>query len=133
MEQREQKLNLFGLCRNIVQTRAESSLLGCAECSRYSTKLIVTEEDEVKLAWAMPWRELTTSREERLSLTQTIPRREGRRRSQNEGEANGYGNQSFGVNVDTACCLNYHQIVIIKIVGTICYLSIINQEQNVPT
>ena len=68
MEQREQKLNLFGLCRNIVQTRAESSLLGCAECSRYSTKLIVTEEDEVKLAWAMPWRELTTSREERLSL-----------------------------------------------------------------
>ena len=68
MEQREQKLNLLGLCRNIVQTRAESSLLGCAECSRYSTKLIVTEEDEVKLAWAMPWRELTTSREERLSL-----------------------------------------------------------------
>ena len=49
MEQREQKPNLFGLCRNIVQTRAESSLLGCAECSRYSTKLIVTEEDEVKL------------------------------------------------------------------------------------
>ena len=44
MEQREQKLNLFGLCR------------------------VVTEEDEVKLAWAMPWRELTTSREERLSL-----------------------------------------------------------------
>ena len=49
MEQREQKPNLFGLCRNIVQTRAESSLLGYAECSRYSTKLIVTEEDEVKL------------------------------------------------------------------------------------
>ena len=37
--------NLFELCRNIVQTRAESSLLGYAECSRYSTKLIVTEED----------------------------------------------------------------------------------------
>ena len=50
MEQREQKPNLFGLCRNIVQTRAESSLLGCAECSRYSTKLIVTEEDEVNCA-----------------------------------------------------------------------------------
>ncbi|MCI6200549.1 MAG: hypothetical protein MR645_00220 [Paraprevotella sp.] len=33
MEQREQKLNLFGLCRNIVQTRAESSLFGYAECS----------------------------------------------------------------------------------------------------
>ena len=32
MEQREQKPNLFGLCR------------------------VVTEEDEVKLAWAMPWR-----------------------------------------------------------------------------
>ena len=60
--------------------RAESSLLGYAECSRYSTKV----------------------------------NREGRRRSQNEGEANGYGNQSFGVNVDTACCLNYHQTVIIK-------------------
>ena len=44
MEQREQKPNLFGLCR------------------------VVTEEDEVKLAWAMPWRE-------------------------NEGEANGYRNQ----------------------------------------
>ena len=84
MEQREQKLNLFGLCR------------------------VVTEEDEVKLAWAMPWRE-------------------------NEGEANGYGNQSFDVYVDTACCLNYHQTVIMKKVGTICYLSIINQEQNVPT
>ena len=27
--------------------RAESSLLGYAECSRYSTKLIVTEEDKV--------------------------------------------------------------------------------------
>ena len=39
MEQREQKPNLFGLCRNIVQTRAESSLLGYAECSRYSTKV----------------------------------------------------------------------------------------------
>ena len=26
-------------------------------------------------------------------FTQTIPRREGRRRSQNEGEANGYRNQ----------------------------------------
>ena len=49
MEQREQKPNLFGLGRNSVQTRAESSLRGCAECSRYSTKLIVTEEDEVKL------------------------------------------------------------------------------------
>ena len=46
MEQREQKPNLFGLCRNIVQTRAESSLLGYAECSRYSTKLIATEEDD---------------------------------------------------------------------------------------
>ena len=33
MEQREQKPNLFGLCR------------------------VVTEEDEAKLAWAMPWRE----------------------------------------------------------------------------
>ena len=31
MEQREQKPNLFGLCRNIVQTRAESSLFGIAE------------------------------------------------------------------------------------------------------
>ena len=50
MKHREQKPNLFGLCRNIVQTRAESSLLGCAECSRYSTKLIVTEEDEVNCA-----------------------------------------------------------------------------------
>ena len=29
--------------------------------------------------------------------------------------------------------LNYHQTVIIKKVGTICYLSIINLEQNVPT
>ena len=47
-------------------------------------------------------------------FTQTIPRREGRRRSQNEGEANGYRNQSFDVNVDTACCLNYRQTVIIK-------------------
>ena len=37
--------NLFELSRNIVQTRAESSLFGYAECSRYSTKLIVTEED----------------------------------------------------------------------------------------
>ena len=46
MEQREQKPNLFGLCRNIVQTRADSSLLGYAECSRYSTKLIATEEDD---------------------------------------------------------------------------------------
>ena len=46
MEQREQKPNLFGLCRNIVQTRAESSLLGYAEYSRYSTKLIATEEDD---------------------------------------------------------------------------------------
>ena len=93
MEQREQKPNLFGLCR------------------------VVTEEDEVKLAWAMPWRELTTSREERLSLLRlsrnivqtraessllgyaecsrysTKVNREGRRRSQNEGEANGYRNQ----------------------------------------
>ena len=33
MEQREQKPNLFGLCR------------------------VVTEEDEVKLAWAMPSRD----------------------------------------------------------------------------
>ena len=46
MKHREQKPNLFGLCRNIVQTRAESSLLGYAECSRYSTKLIATEEDD---------------------------------------------------------------------------------------
>ncbi|MDD7105119.1 MAG: hypothetical protein PUI30_09800 [Bacteroidales bacterium] len=30
-----------------MQTRAETSLLGYAECSRYSTKLIVTEEDKV--------------------------------------------------------------------------------------
>ena len=50
MEQREQKPNLFGLCRNIVQMRAESNLLGYAECSRYSTKLIVTEEGEAKYA-----------------------------------------------------------------------------------
>ena len=40
MEQREQKPNLFGLCR------------------------VVTEEDEAKLAWAMPWRDLTTNREQ---------------------------------------------------------------------
>ena len=33
---------------------------------------------------------------------------------ENEGEANGYRNQSFDVYVDTACRLNYHQIVIIK-------------------
>ena len=66
-------------------------------------------------------------------FTQNIPRREGRRQSQNEGEANGYGNPSFGVNVDSACRLNYHQTVIMKKVGTICYVSIINQEQNVPT
>ena len=33
---------------------------------------------------------------------------------ENEGEANGYGNQSFDVYVDTACCLNYHQTVIMK-------------------
>ena len=48
--------SLLELSRNIVQTRAETSLLGYAECSRYSTKLIVTEEGEAKLAWAMPWR-----------------------------------------------------------------------------
>ena len=42
--------SLLELSRNIVQTRAETSLLGYAECSRYSTKLIVTEEDEVNCA-----------------------------------------------------------------------------------
>ena len=34
----------LGLSRNIVQTRAEPNLLGYAECSRYSTKLIENEE-----------------------------------------------------------------------------------------
>ena len=43
----ESRVKLAWLCRNIVQTRAETSLLGYAECSRYSTKLIVTEEDKV--------------------------------------------------------------------------------------
>ena len=38
-EQREEKLSLLRLSRNIVQMRAESSLLGYAECSRYSTKV----------------------------------------------------------------------------------------------
>ena len=58
MEQREQKPNLFGLCRNIVQTRAESSLLGYAECSRYSTKLIATEEDDSQpFRWSGTWEE----------------------------------------------------------------------------
>ena len=45
--------SLLWLCRNIVQTRAETSLLGYAECSRYSTKLIVTEEDKVNLRHAL--------------------------------------------------------------------------------
>ena len=36
---REERLSLLRLSRNIVQTRAESSLLGYAECSRYSTKV----------------------------------------------------------------------------------------------
>ena len=36
---REDRPSLLGLSRNIVQTRAESSLLGYAECSRYSTKV----------------------------------------------------------------------------------------------
>ena len=40
MEQREQKPNLFGLCRNIVQTRAESSLLGCAECIHHLSDIV---------------------------------------------------------------------------------------------
>ena len=64
--------------------RAESSLLGYAEARRRKTtvnrhqaesrvKLAwlcrgAKEEDEVKLAWAMPWRGLTEQREERLSL-----------------------------------------------------------------
>ena len=56
MEQREQKPNLFGLCRNIVQTRAESNLLGYAECRRYSTKLIATEEDDSQpFRWTGTW------------------------------------------------------------------------------
>ena len=38
-EQREERLSLLRLSRNIVQMRAESSLLGYAECSRYSTKV----------------------------------------------------------------------------------------------
>ena len=49
----ESRVKLAGLCRNIVQTRAETSLLGYAECSRYSTKLIVTEEDKVNLRHAL--------------------------------------------------------------------------------
>ena len=36
---RDDRPSLLGLSRNIVQTRAESSLLGYAECSRYSTKV----------------------------------------------------------------------------------------------
>ena len=36
---RDERPSLLGLSRNIVQTRAESSLLGYAECSRYSTKV----------------------------------------------------------------------------------------------
>ena len=47
--------------------RVESSLLGYAEARRNDNRG-AKEEDEVKLAWAMPWRGLTEQREERLRL-----------------------------------------------------------------